>query len=124
MGAGDKPGLTLNLAYPPIPPQVGIQIQNLYADLATGTYLLRLLELISGEALPPPSRGRLRVHYLENNNRALAFLRAKVGSRPWAGQPGQAGLQQRLSWVEPRTWGRTWIWEDSGKQGSLIAWHS
>lgn len=61
-------------------PQVGIRIQNLYTELADGAYLLRLLELISGEALPAPSPGRLRVHFLENNSHALAFLRAKVCS--------------------------------------------
>lgn len=64
----------------PIPSQVGLKIQHLYTELADGTHLLRLLELISGEALPPPSRGRLRVHFLENSSRALAFLRAKVGT--------------------------------------------
>uniref|UniRef100_A0A8D0S447 Calponin-homology (CH) domain-containing protein n=1 Tax=Sus scrofa TaxID=9823 RepID=A0A8D0S447_PIG len=58
--------------------RVGIKIQNLYTELADGTHLLRLLELISGEALPPPNRGRMRVHFLENSSRALAFLRAKV----------------------------------------------
>uniref|UniRef100_G1MDF6 Spectrin beta, non-erythrocytic 5 n=1 Tax=Ailuropoda melanoleuca TaxID=9646 RepID=G1MDF6_AILME len=58
--------------------RVGVKIQNLYTELADGTHLLRLLELISGEALPPPSRGRMRVHFLENSSRALAFLRAKV----------------------------------------------
>ncbi|XP_049479925.1 spectrin beta chain, non-erythrocytic 5-like [Panthera uncia] len=58
--------------------RVGIKIQNLYTELADGTHLLRLLELISGETLPPPSRGRMRVHFLENSSRALAFLRAKV----------------------------------------------
>ncbi|XP_032337357.1 spectrin beta chain, non-erythrocytic 5-like [Camelus ferus] len=58
--------------------RVGIKIQNLFTELADGTHLLRLLELISGEALPPPSRGRMRVHFLENSSRALAFLRAKV----------------------------------------------
>ncbi|XP_061286842.1 spectrin beta chain, non-erythrocytic 5 isoform X2 [Bos javanicus] len=58
--------------------RVGIEIQNLCTELADGTHLLRLLELISGEALPPPNRGRMRVHFLENNSRALAFLRAKV----------------------------------------------
>ncbi|XP_023568382.1 spectrin beta chain, non-erythrocytic 5 [Octodon degus] len=58
--------------------QVGVKIQNLYTELADGTHLLRLLELISGEVLPAPSQGRLRVHFLENNSRALAFLRAKV----------------------------------------------
>ncbi|XP_038962424.1 spectrin beta chain, non-erythrocytic 5 isoform X3 [Rattus norvegicus] len=58
--------------------RVGIRIQNLYTELADGAHLLRLLELISGEALPAPSPGRLRVHFLENNSHALAFLRAKV----------------------------------------------
>ncbi|XP_055291885.1 spectrin beta chain, non-erythrocytic 5 [Moschus berezovskii] len=58
--------------------RVGIEIQNLCTELADGTHLLRLLELISGEALPPPNRGRMRVHFLENSSRALAFLRAKV----------------------------------------------
>ncbi|XP_034850492.1 spectrin beta chain, non-erythrocytic 5 [Mirounga leonina] len=58
--------------------RVGIKLQNLYTELADGTHLLRLLELISGEALPPPSRGRLRAHFLENSSHALAFLRAKV----------------------------------------------
>ncbi|KAM9202881.1 spectrin beta chain, non-erythrocytic 5 [Dugong dugon] len=58
--------------------RVGIKIQSLYTELGDGTHLLRLLELISGEALPPPNRGRLRVHFLENNSRALAFLRAEV----------------------------------------------
>ncbi|KAM5340248.1 LOW QUALITY PROTEIN: spectrin beta chain, non-erythrocytic 5 [Glossophaga mutica] len=58
--------------------RVGLKIQHLSTELADGTHLLRLLELISDEALPPPSRGRLRVHFLENSSRALAFLRAKV----------------------------------------------
>uniref|UniRef100_A0A8C0SCA8 Calponin-homology (CH) domain-containing protein n=1 Tax=Canis lupus familiaris TaxID=9615 RepID=A0A8C0SCA8_CANLF len=58
--------------------RVGIKIRNLYRELADGTHLLRLLELISGEALPPPSRGHMRAHFLENSSRALAFLRGKV----------------------------------------------
>ncbi|XP_057577784.1 spectrin beta chain, non-erythrocytic 5 [Hippopotamus amphibius kiboko] len=58
--------------------RVDIKIQNLYTELADGTHLLRLLELISGEALPPPNRGRMRAHFLENSSRALAFLRTKV----------------------------------------------
>jgi hypothetical protein len=78
-GAGEA-GLTPVLPWflSPSTPQVGIKIQSLYTELADGTHLLRLLELISGEALPAPSPGRLRVHFLENNSRALAFLRAKV----------------------------------------------
>ncbi|XP_043836496.1 spectrin beta chain, non-erythrocytic 5 [Dromiciops gliroides] len=58
--------------------RVGIKIQNMYTELGDGTHLLKLLELISGEVLPPPNRGRMRVHFLENSGRALAFLRSKV----------------------------------------------
>ncbi|XP_072479324.1 spectrin beta chain, non-erythrocytic 5 [Notamacropus eugenii] len=58
--------------------RAGIKIQNMYIELGDGIHLLKLLELISGEVLPPPNRGRLRVHFLENNSRALAFVRSKV----------------------------------------------
>lgn len=80
------------------PSQVGLKIQNLYTELADGTHLLRLLELISGEALPPPSRGRMRVHFLENNSRALAFLRAKVSTGGRASGHG-AGRAAGLGWT-------------------------
>lgn len=91
-----------------MPSQVGLKIQNLYTELADGTHLLRLLELISGEVLPPPNRGRLRVHFLENCSRALAFLRAKVGTREglldvgWGRQWEQAGLLGHLPWAGHR----------------------
>uniref|UniRef100_G3VXY1 Calponin-homology (CH) domain-containing protein n=1 Tax=Sarcophilus harrisii TaxID=9305 RepID=G3VXY1_SARHA len=58
--------------------KAGIKIQNIYAELGDGAHLLKLLELISGEGQLPPNRGRMRVHFLENNSRALAFLRSKV----------------------------------------------
>ncbi|KAM9061272.1 LOW QUALITY PROTEIN: spectrin beta chain, non-erythrocytic 5 [Sarcophilus harrisii] len=57
--------------------KAGIKIQNIYAELGDGAHLLKLLELISGEG-SSPNRGRMRVHFLENNSRALAFLRSKV----------------------------------------------
>lgn len=85
----------------PTSSQVGLKIQNLYAELADGTHLLRLLELISGEVLPPPSRGRMRVHFLENCSRALAFVRAKVGTRERASGRG-AGRAVGPGWT-PRS---------------------
>ncbi|XP_075470432.1 spectrin beta chain, non-erythrocytic 5 isoform X1 [Ascaphus truei] len=55
-----------------------IMITDVYIDLKDGLYLLHLLEFISGEKLPKPSRGRMRVHFLENNSKALTFLKSKV----------------------------------------------
>ncbi|XP_063803707.1 spectrin beta chain, non-erythrocytic 5 isoform X2 [Pseudophryne corroboree] len=55
-----------------------IPITDIYIDLCDGLYLLRLLEFISGEQLPKPARGKMRVHFLENNSKALAFLKSKM----------------------------------------------
>ncbi|XP_044521048.1 spectrin beta chain, non-erythrocytic 5 [Gracilinanus agilis] len=82
--------------------KAGIKIQNVYLELGDGTHLLKLLELISGEVLPPPNRGRMRVHFLENNSRALAFVRSKV-SVPLIGPEnivdGDQALILGLIWV-------------------------
>lgn len=70
MGQTGGVRLTLYLLHP-LPcllhAQVDIKIQNLYTELADGTHLLRLLELILGEVLPPPNRGHMRIHFLENS---------------------------------------------------------
>ncbi|XP_040268693.1 spectrin beta chain, non-erythrocytic 5 [Bufo bufo] len=55
-----------------------IPITDIYTELSDGLYLLRLLEFISGEQLPKPARGKMRVHFLENNSKALTFLKSKV----------------------------------------------
>ncbi|XP_056671969.1 spectrin beta chain, non-erythrocytic 5 [Monodelphis domestica] len=82
--------------------KAGIKIQNMYLELGNGIHLLKLLELISGEVLPPPNRGRMRVHFLENNSRALAFVRSKV-SVPLIGPEnivdGDQALILGLIWV-------------------------
>ena len=58
--------------------KVGIKINELDVDLRDGLTLLRLLELISGEKVPPAEkRGKMRVHKINNVNKALGFIGEK-----------------------------------------------
>jgi spectrin beta len=36
--------------------------------------LIRLLEILSGERLPKATRGKMRIHCLENVDKAIMFL--------------------------------------------------
>ncbi|NXE64048.1 SPTN5 protein, partial [Calcarius ornatus] len=56
---------------------VKIEIEDIYTDLKDGISLMKLLELLSGETLPKPSQGKMRVHFLENNSKAITFLKSK-----------------------------------------------
>ncbi|CAG5088442.1 Oidioi.mRNA.OKI2018_I69.PAR.g11841.t3.cds [Oikopleura dioica] len=56
----------------------GVKIDNLYRDLYDGKNLIRLLHVLSGEHLKiPNTRGRMRIHAMENVQRAIDFLREK-----------------------------------------------
>ncbi|GAA6091674.1 spectrin beta chain, non-erythrocytic 1 isoform X1 [Tachysurus ichikawai] len=44
-------------------------------DLRDGRMLIKLLEVLSGEKLPKPTKGRMRIHCLENVDKALQFLK-------------------------------------------------
>jgi spectrin beta len=55
--------------------RVNCKISDLYLDLRDGKYLIKLLELLSGERLPRPTKGKMRIHCLENVDKALVFLR-------------------------------------------------
>lgn len=54
--------------------QENYQVNDLYFDLRDGKVLLKLLEILSGEELPQPTRGRMRIHRIENVKKALEFL--------------------------------------------------
>uniref|UniRef100_A0A674N7U2 Spectrin beta chain n=1 Tax=Takifugu rubripes TaxID=31033 RepID=A0A674N7U2_TAKRU len=55
--------------------RVTCRIGDLYTDLRDGRMLIRLLEVLSGEQLPRPTKGRMRIHCLENVDKALQFLK-------------------------------------------------
>ncbi|KAK2511200.1 hypothetical protein Q9966_016707 [Columba livia] len=55
--------------------RAALRVGDLYSDLRDGFALTRLLELLSGEQLPKPTRGRMRIHSLENVDKALQFLK-------------------------------------------------
>ncbi|XP_014662859.1 PREDICTED: spectrin beta chain-like [Priapulus caudatus] len=55
--------------------RVNSRIGDLYVDLRDGKLLIKLLEILSGERLPKPTKGKMRIHCLENVEKALQFLR-------------------------------------------------
>uniref|UniRef100_T1HWC3 Spectrin beta chain n=1 Tax=Rhodnius prolixus TaxID=13249 RepID=T1HWC3_RHOPR len=55
--------------------RVNCRISDLYVDLRDGKMLIQLLEVLSGERLPRPTKGKMRIHCLENVDKALQFLR-------------------------------------------------
>ncbi|XP_025753616.1 alpha-actinin-4 isoform X6 [Oreochromis niloticus] len=57
--------------------KAGTQIENIEEDFRDGLKLMLLLEVISGERLPKPERGKMRVHKINNVNKALDFIASK-----------------------------------------------
>ncbi|XP_065158343.1 spectrin beta chain isoform X2 [Atheta coriaria] len=55
--------------------RVNSRIADLYVDLRDGKQLIKLLEVLSGERLPRPTKGKMRIHCLENVDKALQFLK-------------------------------------------------
>eukprot|EP00096_Caligus_rogercresseyi_P005117 TRINITY_DN1_c1_g1_i5.p1 TRINITY_DN1_c1_g1~~TRINITY_DN1_c1_g1_i5.p1 ORF type:complete len:2388 (+),score=778.70 TRINITY_DN1_c1_g1_i5:189-7352(+) len=54
--------------------RVNCRVDDLYTDLRDGKLLVKLLEILSGERLPRPTKGKMRIHCLENVDKALSFL--------------------------------------------------
>ncbi|XP_075262316.1 alpha-actinin-2-like isoform X1 [Convolutriloba macropyga] len=53
------------------------QIDEIENDLQNGLKLMLLLEILSGERLPAPDRGKMRFHKIANVNKALDFISRK-----------------------------------------------
>merc|ERR1712136_227703 len=54
--------------------KAGTQIEEIDEDFRNGLKLMLLLEVISGEHLPRPDRGKMRFHKIANVNKALNFI--------------------------------------------------
>lgn len=61
--------------------KAGTQIDLIDTDFRAGLKLMLLLEVISGERLPRPDRGKMRFHKIANVNKALDFIQSKVPLR-------------------------------------------
>uniref|UniRef100_G3Q5J4 Actinin alpha 3b n=1 Tax=Gasterosteus aculeatus aculeatus TaxID=481459 RepID=G3Q5J4_GASAC len=57
--------------------KAGTQIDNIEEDFRNGLKLMLLLEVISGERLPKPDKGKMRFHKIANVNKALDFICSK-----------------------------------------------
>ncbi|KAK3093786.1 hypothetical protein FSP39_020213 [Pinctada imbricata] len=57
--------------------KAGTQIEDIENDFRNGLKLMLLLEVISGEQLPKPDRGKMRFHKIANVNKALDFIAGK-----------------------------------------------
>lgn len=57
--------------------KAGTSIENIEDDFRNGLKLMLLLEVISGETLPKPDRGKMRFHKIANVNKALDFIASK-----------------------------------------------
>lgn len=57
--------------------KAGTAIEAIDIDFRNGLKLMLLLEVISGERLPRPDRGKMRFHKIANVNKALDFIQSK-----------------------------------------------
>uniref|UniRef100_A0A8C9P6W7 Actinin alpha 4 n=1 Tax=Spermophilus dauricus TaxID=99837 RepID=A0A8C9P6W7_SPEDA len=76
-GADSMPGTTFTAWCNSHLRKAGTQIENIDEDFRDGLKLMLLLEVISGERLPKPERGKMRVHKINNVNKALDFIASK-----------------------------------------------
>lgn len=69
------------------------QITEIEVDFHDGLLLMALLEVISGERLPKPEKGRLRFHKIANVNKALDFVAGKGVKLVSIGAEGTGGSE-------------------------------
>ncbi|ELR19848.1 Calponin domain containing protein [Acanthamoeba castellanii str. Neff] len=100
-----------------------LKIENIETDLATGINLCNLLEIISSKSLGKYNhKPTMRYHYLENNGRAVKFIKDEglqlVGIGPEDIVDGKLKLILGLIWTLILRYQINMIGEDRGP-----AWH-
>ena len=84
----------------------GLKVDDLYVDLRDGSRIIALLEVISGDRLPRPDKGKGRFVMAGNVNKALTYIRYdRRGRRTRANE--QKGSGRRTTSKKGQGAGRT-----------------
>ena len=84
----------------------GLKVDDLYVDLRDGSRIIALLEVISGDRLPRPDKGKGRFVMAGNVNKALTYIRyVRRGRRTRANE--QKGSGRRTTSKKGQGAGRT-----------------
>ncbi|XP_039677790.1 alpha-actinin-2 [Perca fluviatilis] len=85
--------------------KAGTQIENIEEDFRNGLKLMLLLEVISGERLPKPDKGKMRFHKIANVNKALDFICSKGVKLVSIGAEGEktSAKEGLLLWCQRKT---------------------
>uniref|UniRef100_A0A8C1GFW3 Actinin, alpha 2b n=1 Tax=Cyprinus carpio TaxID=7962 RepID=A0A8C1GFW3_CYPCA len=83
--------------------KAGTQIENIEEDFRNGLKLMLLLEVISGERLPKPDRGKMRFHKIANVNKALDFITSKGVKLVSIGAEETSAKEGLLLWCQRKT---------------------
>uniref|UniRef100_A0A2K5J6P3 Actinin alpha 3 (gene/pseudogene) n=1 Tax=Colobus angolensis palliatus TaxID=336983 RepID=A0A2K5J6P3_COLAP len=83
--------------------KAGTQIENIEDDFRNGLKLMLLLEVISGERLPRPDKGKMRFHKIANVNKALDFIASKGVKLVSIGAEETSAKEGLLLWCQRKT---------------------
>ncbi|KAG8522640.1 Alpha-actinin-3 [Galemys pyrenaicus] len=112
--------------------KAGTQIEDIEDDFRNGLKLMLLLEVISGERLPRPDKGKMRFHKIANVNKALDFIASKGVKLVSIGAEGEAVAGEIVDGNLKMTLGMIWtiilrfaiqdisVEETSAKEGLLL----
>uniref|UniRef100_A0A4X2L564 F-actin cross-linking protein n=1 Tax=Vombatus ursinus TaxID=29139 RepID=A0A4X2L564_VOMUR len=83
--------------------KAGTQIENIEEDFRNGLKLMLLLEVISGERLSKPDRGKMRFHKIANVNKALDYIASKGVKLVSIGAEETSAKEGLLLWCQRKT---------------------